>query len=86
MNLIETKRLALRRLELHDASFILELLNQPTFIRHIGDKGVRSLADACNRPIHVFFRVRGARHLYNSDGEIPFRQRSSPFIPNAKKE
>jgi len=48
MNLIETKRLALRRLELHDASFILELLNQPTFIRHIGDKGVRSLADACN--------------------------------------
>jgi RimJ/RimL family protein N-acetyltransferase len=48
MNLIETARLSLRRLELHDASFILELLNQPTFIRYIGDKGVRSIKDACN--------------------------------------
>lgn len=48
MNLIETERLALRRLGLHDASFILDLLNQPTFIRAIGDKGVRNLAQACD--------------------------------------
>lgn len=48
MNLIETARLSLRRLGLHDASFILELLNEPTFIRFIGDKGVRSLKDACD--------------------------------------
>ncbi|HMD73639.1 MAG TPA: GNAT family N-acetyltransferase [Steroidobacteraceae bacterium] len=48
MNLIETARLNLRRLGLHDASFILELLNEPTFIRFIGDKGVRSLKDACD--------------------------------------
>jgi RimJ/RimL family protein N-acetyltransferase len=45
---IETERLALRRLELNDAAFILELLNQPSFIRHIGDKGVRDLEDARN--------------------------------------
>jgi RimJ/RimL family protein N-acetyltransferase len=48
MNLIETARLSLRRLELHDASFMLELLNEPTFIRFIGDKGVRSIMDACD--------------------------------------
>jgi RimJ/RimL family protein N-acetyltransferase len=48
MNLIETERLCLRRLELHDASFILDLLNQPSFMRYIGDKGVRNLADACD--------------------------------------
>lgn len=47
MNLIETPRLSLRRLDLQDAGFILDLLNQETFIRHIGDKGVRDLADAC---------------------------------------
>lgn len=48
MNLIETARLTLRRLELHDASFILGLLNEPSFIRFIGDKGVRNLKDACD--------------------------------------
>ena len=47
MNLLETARLALRHLDLHDAEFIVELLNQETFLRHIGDKGVRSAADAC---------------------------------------
>jgi RimJ/RimL family protein N-acetyltransferase len=46
MNVIETRRLALRRLELRDAPFILGLLNQETFLRHIGDKGVRSVDDA----------------------------------------
>ncbi len=29
-----------------DAGFILELLNEPAFLRFIGDKGVRSLDDA----------------------------------------
>jgi RimJ/RimL family protein N-acetyltransferase len=43
---LETERLLLRRLELSDAPFILELLNEPSFLRFIGDKGVRSLEDA----------------------------------------
>jgi RimJ/RimL family protein N-acetyltransferase len=43
---IETNRLVLRQLELRDAGFILELLNEDAFLRHIGDKGVRNLADA----------------------------------------
>jgi len=43
---VETPRLRLRRLELGDAGFILQLLNEPSFIRYIGDRGVRSLEDA----------------------------------------
>ena len=46
MNVIETDRLLLRRLTTDDAEFILELLNEPSFLRFIGDKGVRTLADA----------------------------------------
>lgn len=46
MNVIETARLDLRQLWLDDAPFILELLNDPAFLRFIGDKGVRTLDDA----------------------------------------
>src|SRR3984885_15762266 len=46
MSIIETARLSLRELDFGDAEFILELLNEPGFIRNIGDKGVRTLADA----------------------------------------
>ncbi len=46
MNILETGRLALRRLELADAPFIVELLNDPAFIRYIADRGVRNEADA----------------------------------------
>ncbi len=43
---LATNRLRLRKLKLADAGFILRLLNEPSFIAHIGDKGVRTLADA----------------------------------------
>jgi RimJ/RimL family protein N-acetyltransferase len=43
---IETERLVLRRLTLNDAPFIVELLNEPSFLRYIGDRGVKSLHDA----------------------------------------
>jgi RimJ/RimL family protein N-acetyltransferase len=42
----ETLRLRLRHLSPTDAPFILELLNEPDFIRNIGDRGVRTLDDA----------------------------------------
>ena len=42
----ETPRLILRRLEEHDAPFILELLTDPDWLRYIGDKGVHDLDDA----------------------------------------
>ena len=43
-----TERLRLRRLTLSDAPFILEILNDPDWLRFIGDKGVRTLEDARN--------------------------------------
>ena len=44
--LVETERLALRQFTTEDTAFILELLNEPSFLRYIGDKGVRTLDDA----------------------------------------
>ena len=44
--IVETERLRLRRLDLDDAPFIFELVNDPDWIRFIGDKGVRNLDDA----------------------------------------
>ncbi len=44
--ILETERLALSRLTLDDAAFVLELLNDPDFIRYIGDRGVRTAEDA----------------------------------------
>lgn len=44
---IETPRLKLREATSDDAAVILRLLNEPSFLQNIGDKGVRNLADAC---------------------------------------
>ena len=46
MIVLETPRLVLRRLNLDDAAFMLGLLNEPSFLANIGDKGVRTLEDA----------------------------------------
>lgn len=46
MIVLETDRLVLRRLTLNDAPFIVELLNEPSFLRFIGDRGVRNIQDA----------------------------------------
>lgn len=40
------ERLTLRPLTIADDAFILQLLNEPSFIQHIGDKQVRTLVDA----------------------------------------
>ncbi len=46
MKVLETERLILRRLTVEDGEFILELLNEPSWLQFIGDKGVRTLDDA----------------------------------------
>jgi RimJ/RimL family protein N-acetyltransferase len=46
MIVLETDRLTLRHASLDDADFILRLLNEPSFLRFIGDRGVRTLDDA----------------------------------------
>ena len=46
MTVIESECLSLRKLSAEDASSILELVNDPAWLRHIGDKRVRTLDDA----------------------------------------
>jgi RimJ/RimL family protein N-acetyltransferase len=46
LKILETERLTLRHFELRDAGFILELLNEPSFIQNIADRGVRTVEDA----------------------------------------
>jgi RimJ/RimL family protein N-acetyltransferase len=48
VTVLETTRLRLRRLTVDDAAFILELVNDPSWLRYIGDRGVRNHADARN--------------------------------------
>jgi RimJ/RimL family protein N-acetyltransferase len=61
-NIIQSARLNLRELELDDAQFILELLNEAGFLRFIGDKGVRTLADARD------YILKGPMDSYRSFG------------------
>ena len=46
MSILQTERLALRQFTVGNAEFILELVNEPSFIQNIGDRGVRTLSDA----------------------------------------
>jgi len=46
MHVLETDRLILRRLTLNDAEFIYRLVNDPSWLRFIGDKNVRDLDGA----------------------------------------
>ena len=59
---LETERLTLRRLATDDDAFIHELLNDPAWLRFIGDKGVRTLADARD------YIVRGPLAMYARAG------------------
>jgi len=43
---LETARLTLRRLDFDDAPFVVRLLNEPSFLQNIGDRGVRNVEDA----------------------------------------
>jgi ribosomal-protein-alanine N-acetyltransferase len=43
---IETERLGIRHLGPGDEAFVLELLNEPDFLKNIGDRHVRNLEDA----------------------------------------
>jgi RimJ/RimL family protein N-acetyltransferase len=57
---LSTQRLFIRPITVEDAPFILTLLNEPSFLRYIGDKKVRNLEDArqyiLNGPIASYER------------------------------
>jgi [ribosomal protein S5]-alanine N-acetyltransferase len=46
LNTLETGRLRLREFSVDDSQFIIELLNEPSFIRNIGDRHVHNTEDA----------------------------------------
>ncbi|WP_394583725.1 GNAT family N-acetyltransferase [Cytobacillus firmus] len=62
MKVLETDRLILRWLTPDDAAFILELLNEPAWIRYIGDKSVHTLDDAKN------YILTGPMKMYSQFG------------------
>jgi len=59
---IATPRLCLRELAVDDAPFVLQLLNDPGFLRYIGDRGVRDLEEARR------YIVKGMLHSYERHG------------------
>lgn len=59
---LETARLTLRSLDFDDAPFLVGLLNQPSFLANIGDRGVRNIEDA-----HRYLR-EGPMAMYESFG------------------
>ena len=62
MDVLRTPRLQVRELTAADAPFMLTLLNDPAFIQYIGDRGVRTLADA------AAYVERGPRVSYAQHG------------------
>jgi len=61
LNVAETERLRVRWLDADDSAFILELVNEPSWIRFIGDKGVKTPQDALryieNGPVAMYKRT-----------------------------
>jgi RimJ/RimL family protein N-acetyltransferase len=77
MNVLETERLILRRFDLDDAEFALKLVNEPSFLRYIGDKKVRNVEDArqyiLNGPVASYERNQFGLNL------VELRESSTPI-------
>jgi len=59
---LRTERLRVRELTAADAPFMLRLLNEPSFLQNIGDRGVRTIPDAES------YIDRGPRAMYAQHG------------------
>ncbi len=62
LKVLETDRLILRRLSPNDAEFILRLLNDPSWLKFIGDMGVRTIEDARK------YILKGPVEMYSRHG------------------
>ncbi len=76
MKVLETDRLILRQQSIEDAAFILELMNDPSWIQYIGDRGLRTLEDARKQildgPIAMYDRLGYGFYITElKDGSIP---------------
>ena len=70
MEVARTERLRLRWLDARDAPFVLELVNDPAWIRYIGDRNVRTLRDAeryiDDGPVAMYARTGFGLYLVES--------------------
>ncbi|GAA3952381.1 GNAT family N-acetyltransferase [Chitinophaga oryziterrae] len=76
MLISETERLSINQLTVQDAPFILTLLNTPTWLRFIGDRGIKNLDEArnylLNGPIASYKRLGFGLYLVKlKEGDIP---------------
>lgn len=76
MNVLETDRLILRRMSVADAAFVLRLVNEPSWLQFIGDKGVRTLQDAreyiLSGPVAMYERCGFGMYLTElKHGRVP---------------
>ena len=62
MTIVATDRLLMRRLDLADDAFVMALVNDPDWLRYIGDRNVHSSADARR------YLVAGPLTMYARDG------------------
>jgi RimJ/RimL family protein N-acetyltransferase len=76
LKVLETEWLILRWLGTDDAAFIFRLVNEPSWLKYIGDKGVRTLQDAenyiRNGPVEMYGRLGFGLYLVElRDGGEP---------------
>ncbi|MGI9271007.1 MAG: GNAT family N-acetyltransferase [Woeseiaceae bacterium] len=64
---LETRRLSMRWLTLADADLMLAIWNDPAFVQHVGDRGIRTI-DQANETLSD-----GAFKLYEDYGYGPYR-------------
>lgn len=62
LEVLKTERLLLRPFTTEDAEFILRLLNEPSFLQQVGDKGVRNHEQA------IGYLLEGPIRSYNLHG------------------
>jgi RimJ/RimL family protein N-acetyltransferase len=77
LKVLETDRLILRWLSPEDAEFILRLVNEPSWLKFIGDKGVRTIEDARSYiqkgPVDMYSRLGFGLYL------VELREESLPI-------
>jgi RimJ/RimL family protein N-acetyltransferase len=75
MLIAHTERLRIRWFDTRDAPFIVELLNEPSWIRFIGDKGIKTLQDARRYletgPLRMYDRVGFGLYMVESHKAEP---------------
>mgnify|MGYP003625686110 CR=1 FL=1 len=65
MTILQTPRTIVRQATLDDAAFVIELLNEPGWIRFIGDRDIHDL-DAARAYIHERLLSSYAKHGFGS--------------------